>query len=266
MPDGIRGKWNYSDIKFTKNYINQVKLLIDEIKNNKNKKISCFFVESILGCGGQIILPKNYLKEVFKLVRKNNALCIVDEVQTGFGRVGNHFWAFEEHDVVPDIVTLGKPMGNGHPIGAVITTREIAQSFNNGMEYFNSFGGNPVSCAVGNAVLEIIQEEKLQNHAKQVGKYLLNNLKEIKKEFPQYISEVRGKGLFLGIDLIKNGNNLLPNKNLASDLINNLRHKGILLSVDGPYYNVIKIKPPLPFCKSDADFVCEEFRDYLLNK
>ena len=266
MPDGIRGKWTYSDSKFTEKYINQVKLLIDNIKIKKNKNLSCFFVESILGCGGQIILPKNYLKEIFKLVRKNKALCIVDEVQTGFGRVGNHFWAFEEHKVVPDIVTLGKPMGNGHPIGAVITTKEIANAFNNGMEYFNSFGGNPVSCAVGNTVLEVINEEKLQSHANQVGKYFLYKLQKIKKEFPQYISEVRGRGLFIGIDLIKNGNNLLPNKYLALNLVNNLRNKGILLSIDGPHHNVIKIKPPLPFDKSDVDFVCYEINDYLLHK
>ena len=113
-----------------------------------------------MGCGGQIILPPNYLKNIFNFVRKKNALCIIDEVQTGFGRVGKNYWAFEEHNVIPDIVTLGKPMGNGHPISAVITTKEIAKVFNNGMEYFNSFGGNPVSCAVGNAVLDVIHEEK----------------------------------------------------------------------------------------------------------
>ena len=127
-----------------------------------------------------MVLPKGYLKNIVKLVRKNNGLCIADEVQTGFGRVGNYFWAFEEHGIVPDIVTLGKPMGNGHPIAAVVTTEKIAKSFNNGMEYFNSFGGNPVSCAVGNAVLDVIQTN-LQKNAKEVGNYFINKLQKDQK-------------------------------------------------------------------------------------
>ena len=167
-----------------------------------HNKISCLFVESILGCGGQVMLPKNYLKEVFKEIKNNKALCIVDEVQTGFGRVGNNFWSFQEHDVVPDIVTLGKPMGNGHPIAAVITTEKIASSFNNGMEYFNSFGGNPVSCSVGKAVLEVIEKEKLQQNALHVGRYFLSKLEKIKKKNKEYISEAMGRGLFLGVDII----------------------------------------------------------------
>ena len=151
MPDGLRGNFLYNDKNWINKYIIQVQNLIEKIHTDK-RKLCCFFVESILGCGGQFIFPKNYLKNVFNLIKKNNALCIVDEVQTGFARVGNNFWAFEEEGISPDIVTLGKPMGNGHPIAAVVTTNEIANSFNNGMEYFNSFGGNPVSCAVGNAV------------------------------------------------------------------------------------------------------------------
>ena len=221
------------------------------------------FIESILGCGGQIILPKNYLKEIFKIIRKNNALCIVDEVQTGFGRVGNNFWAFSEHDVVPDIVTLGKPMGNGHPIAAVVTTKEIAKTFNNGMEYFNSFGGNPVSCAVGNAVLKIIKNENLQSHSYNVGKHFLKKLIKIQKKHSNKISEVRGKGLFLGIDLIDE-KNYKPDEKLAKKLINHMKNRGILLSTDGPYNNVIKIKPPLPFNKNDSDFVIDELENFFL--
>ena len=216
-----------------------------------------------MGCGGQIILPPNYLNNIFNFVRKKNALCIIDEFQTGFGRVGRDYWAFEEHKVIPDIVTLGKPMGNGHPIAAVITTKEIAKVFNNGMEYFNSFGGNPVSCAVGNAVLDVIHEEKLQSHANKVGKYFLSKLLKIKNKFPNLISEVRGRGLFIGIDFIYNNKSFKPNPKLASNIINTLREKGILLSTDGPYHNVIKIKPPLPFNKNDVDFVCFEIDYYL---
>ena len=228
----------------------------------KDTKIACFFTESILGCGGQVILPKNYLKEIFSEIRRNNALCIVDEVQTGFGRVGRNFWSFEEHDVVPDIVTLGKPMGNGHPIAAVITTEKIASTFNNGMEYFNSFGGNPVSCAIGNSVLEVIENENLQKNALQVGKYFLKKLIKIQKKYKKYISEVRGRGLFLGIDIIKNNSNFEPNPKLAKKIINYMKNNGILLSTDGPYDNVIKIKPPLVFNKKNVDTVCYNLENF----
>ena len=128
-----------------------------------------FIVESILGCAGQVVLPDGYLERGFDHVRRTGGLCIVDEVQVGFGRVGTHMWAFQTQDVVPDIVTMGKPIGNGHPIGAVVTTAEIAASFANGMEFFSTFGGNPVSCAVGMAVLDVIKEEGLQQRSARSG-------------------------------------------------------------------------------------------------
>ena len=148
-------------------------------------------------------------------------------------------------------------MGNGHPLAAVITTEKIASVFNNGMEYFNSFGGNPVSCAVGNAVLDVIEREKLQENALKVGRYFLNKLQILKNKHKKYISEVRGRGLFLGIDIIQENNTLRPNKQLAKKIINFMREKGILLSTDGPYDNVIKIKPPLLFNKDNVDNVCK---------
>ena len=260
MPDPIRGKFRYKDKNWIQKYIDEA---INKIQTlNKKKNISCLFVESILGCGGQVILPKNYLKQIFNEIRKYKALCIIDEVQTGFGRVGNNFWSFQEHNVIPDIVTLGKPMGNGHPIGAVVTTEKIATIFNNGMEYFNSFGGNPVSCAVGKSVLEVIEKNKLQQNAFIVGNYFLKKLEKIKIKNKKYISEVRGRGLFLGIDLIDGHNNLKPNKRLAKKLINYMRENGILLSTDGPHDNVIKIKPPLVFNKRDVDNVCQNLENF----
>ena len=265
MPDEIRGKWTTKNSKWINNYTNEALEFINEMFLKKYS-LSSFFFESILGCGGQVVLPRGYLKNIVKLVRKNNGLCIADEVQTGFGRVGNYFWAFEEHGIVPDIVTLGKPMGNGHPIAAVVTTEKIAKSFNNGMEYFNSFGGNPVSCAVGNAVLDVIQKQNLQKNAKEVGNYFINKLQKIKKKFPKYISKISGRGLFIGIDLIENSNFDLPNQKLATKLINTLRLKGILLSTDGPYNNVIKIKPPLVFNKDNVDYVCSEINNFLLHE
>ena len=265
MPDNIRGKWTAKNANWVNKYIEEANELINNNFNNK-KLLSSFFFESILGCGGQVVLPNNYLKNIFKLVRQKNALCIADEVQTGFGRVGNNFWAFEEHGIIPDIVTLGKPMGNGHPIAAVVTTEKIANNFNNGMEYFNSFGGNPVSCAVGNAVLDVIENKNLQQHAKNIGSYFIKELNKIKQKFPNYISSISGRGLFIGIDLIKKGNFLLPNPNLAADLINDLRNKGILLSTDGPNNNVIKIKPPMVFNKANVNHVCCEIENFLINK
>ncbi len=265
MPDEIRGKWTKKNYKWLNKYIDEAEDVINKTFNKKNS-LSSFFFESILGCGGQIELPKGYLKNIFKLVRKKNALCIADEVQTGFGRVGSNFWAFQEHGIVPDIVTLGKPMGNGHPIAAVITTKKIADSFNNGMEYFNSFGGNPVSCAVGNAVLDVIEKDNLQKNSKVVGDYFIKKLTQIKKKFPNFISKISGKGLFIGIDFIYNGDLLLPNAKLATKLINSLRLKGILLSTDGPFNNVIKIKPPLVFNKDNVDFVCNEINVFLIHE
>ncbi len=164
--------------------------------------VAAFFCESALSCAGQIILPHGFLREAFAAVRAAGGVCVADEVQTGFGRAGSHFWMFETQDVVPDIVTLGKPIGNGHPMGAVVTTFEIAASFNNGMEYFNTFGGNPVSCAVGLAVLDVIRDEELQQNALEVGEYLRQGLRELQTRH-SLIGDVRGRGLFIGVELVR---------------------------------------------------------------
>jgi len=253
MPDGIRGAHRYDDKDWINKYIKDAKLLIDNI--DKNKKISAFFAESILGCGGQVVLPKNYLKEIFSYIRDRKGICISDEVQTGFGRVGNNFWAFENNDVIPDIVTLGKPMGNGHPISAVVTSEKIAKTFDNGMEYFNSFGGNPVSMAIGKTVLDVIEKEKLQKNAHEVGLYLKKKLNVLKKKYQGNIIEIRGEGLFLGIDLVRKSDPDKPATNTAKFIINYCRKLGLLISTDGPYNNVLKIKPPIIFTKNNADFL-----------
>ena len=257
MPDPIRGKYRYDKKDWINGYIEDSKNMINKIFSNNKYKLSAFFSESILGCGGQVVLPPNYLSEIFNLVRYYGGLCISDEVQTGFGRVGDNFWAFENQNIIPDICTLGKPMGNGHPISAVITTKKIAASFNNGMEYFNSFGGNPVSLAAGNAVLEVIEKEKLQNNALLVGNYLKDNLCKLKIKYPSKIIDIRGEGLFLGIDLVKDSNPNLPDSDLAKFIINNSKELGVILGIDGPNNNVIKIKPPLIFNKENSDFLCD---------
>jgi 4-aminobutyrate aminotransferase-like enzyme/Ser/Thr protein kinase RdoA (MazF antagonist) len=202
-----------------------------------------FFCESALSCAGQVFLPDGYLQEVYGAARAAGGVCVADEVQTGFGRAGTHFWMFETQGVVPDIVTMGKPMGNGHPLGAVVTTRMIAESFANGMEYFNTFGGNPVSCAVGLAVLDVIRDEGLQENARVTGEYLKDGLRGLG------LSGVRGLGLFLGFDL--------PDERTGTELVNRMKARGVLLSTDGPRHNVIKIKPPIVFSRADADRLLE---------
>ena len=203
-----------------------------------------FIAESMPSVAGQIVLPQDYLKKAYEAVRAAGGVCIADEVQTGYGRIGTHFWAFEKYGVVPDLVVLGKPIGNGHPIGAVITTRAIADSFDNGMEFFSTFGGNNVSCAIGLEVLEVVQEENLQAHALRVGEHLLNGLRDLQQRH-EIITDVRGSGFFLGVEL----------NEPADRIVNQMRERGILLGTEGPRHNVIKIRPPMPFNESDADFL-----------
>ncbi|MCG8606680.1 aminotransferase class III-fold pyridoxal phosphate-dependent enzyme, partial [bacterium] len=251
MPDLYRGPYKASDPAVGKKYAAHVREAIDRAEK-VGQPIGAFICESLLGCGGQIVLPENYLKEAFEHIREAGGVNIIDEVQVGFGRVGSHFWGFGTQGVVPDIVTLGKPMGNGHPLGAVITTREIADSFDNGMEYFNTFGGNPVSCAVGMAVLDVLEEEGLQQNAQEVGQYLKTRLLDLKQEHP-IIGDVRGLGLFLGMELVLDRESLQPAADQASYIVERIRDHRILLSTDGPLHNVIKIKPPLVFTKENAD-------------
>ncbi len=214
--------------------------------------LAAFISETILGCAGQVPLAAGYLEKVYVQVRAQGGLCIADEVQTGFGRVGTHFWAFEQQGVIPDMVVIGKPMGNGHPMGAVVCTEAISSSFSKGVEFFSSFGGNPVSCAIGKSVLEVIAEEQLQHAALETGNYYTNALKALQQEHSA-IAEVRGSGLFLGIALEDEAQQ--PQPQLASFLKNYLREQQVLISTDGPFNNVLKTKPPLCFSKANVDQV-----------
>ena len=225
--------------------------------------MSAFFAESIVSTAGQIVLPDGYLAAAYKLVRSNGGVCVSDEVQIGMGRVGDKFWGFELHGVVPDIVTLGKPLGNGHPLAAVVTTPEIAASFNNGMEYFNTFGGNPVSAAIGQAVLEVVYDQKLQLNAKNLGEYLRLGVKELGKKYP-IISDVRGSGLFIGVEMMIDEKT--PATKEVADLMEFALSKGVLLSCDGPDNNVLKIKPPLVITKNDVDLLLSVLSDWLAKK
>ena len=213
--------------------------------------IAGFLVEPILSCAGQVPLPEGYLTAACEHVRAAGGLCIADEVQGGFGRVGSHMWAFEEHGVVPDIVVMGKPRGNGHPMAAVFTTPEIAASFE-GMEFFSTFGGNPVSCARGMAVLDVIEEEGLMQRATELGERFTAGLREMQGRHP-IIGDVRGRGLFLGFELVRDQDTLEPAAEEAERIVDEMRERGFLLSTDGPLHNVIKIKPPMVLTEDDVD-------------
>ncbi|MCE7993416.1 MAG: aminotransferase class III-fold pyridoxal phosphate-dependent enzyme [Roseivirga sp.] len=235
---------------------------IERLKASGNP-VAGLIAEPIVGCGGQVPLAPGYLQAMYPAIRAQGGLCISDEVQTGFGRMGSHFWGFEMNAVVPDIVVLGKPMGNGHPMGAIVTTDAIAEAFDNGMEFFSSFGGNPVSCAIGSAVLDVIEEEKLQENSLATGNYFMESVKTLQSEF-SCIGDVRGSGLFIGIEFIKD-ENLTPDTELAALIKNELRSRHILVSTDGPYDSVIKSKPPLCFTKANVDQVVEEMRDVFVS-
>ncbi len=251
IPDDYRGVYKRGDPGAGEKYAARVKQALNDLHHGAGEA-AAFICESIMSCAGQIVLPPGYLCEAYKHLREAGAVCIADEVQVGFGRIGSHFWAFENQGVVPDIVTMGKPIGNGHPLAAVVTTPEIARSFDNGMEYFNTYGGNPVSCAVGLAVLDVIEEEKLQENALKVGGLLKSGLAQLMGKHA-LIGDVRGLGLFLGVELVRDRSTLEPASVEASYVIERMKENGILVSTDGPLHNVIKIKPPLIFTQDDAN-------------
>jgi 4-aminobutyrate aminotransferase-like enzyme/Ser/Thr protein kinase RdoA (MazF antagonist) len=251
IPDTYRGEFRRDDPRAGVKYAAYVSRAIETMRAGGTGP-SAFIAESAPSVGGQIVLPEGYLPAVYAAVRDAGGLCIADEVQTAYGRMGSHFYAFEAQRVVPDIVVLGKPIGNGYPLGAVVTTPEIAASFDNGMEFFSTFGGSTVSCAVGLAVLDVVQEERLQEHARETGAALLEKLRPLADRHP-LVGDVRGSGLFLGVELVKNRETLEPAAAEASDVVNLMRERGILAGTDGPFANVIKIRPPMPFTHENGD-------------
>lgn len=253
LPDDYRGLYRRGDAEAGAKYASHVGAIVDELTSN-GRGIAAFVAETCPSVGGQLILPRHYLEKTYEHVRRGGGVCVADEVQTGLGRMGTSFWAFEDQHVVPDIVVMGKPLGNGHPIGAVATTRAIADAFDDGMEFFSTFGGNTVSCAVGIAVLDVVREERLQDHARRVGEHMLDRLRLLAQRH-EIIGDVRGSGLFLGVELVRDRESRDPAGEEASFVANRMREKGILLGTDGPYHNVIKIRPPMPFDVDDAELL-----------
>jgi 4-aminobutyrate aminotransferase-like enzyme/Ser/Thr protein kinase RdoA (MazF antagonist) len=252
LADDYRGLYRRDVSEAGAKYARHVQEILTSAKA-AGRGVAAYIAETLPSVGGQIVFPPGYLAAVYSHVRASGGVCIADEVQVGFGRLGSHFWGFETQEVAPDIVVLGKPIGNAFPLAAVITTREIADSFSNGMEFFSTFGGNPVACAAGLAVLDVLEKEQLQKRALHVGTHLMTSLKKL-QERHDLIGDVRGSGLFLGIDFVLDRETRKPAPLQASYVVNRLRDCGILAGTDGPHHNVIKLRPPLVFSESDADF------------
>ena len=264
MPDLYRGRIRTGEMDAGPRYAEKVTTLLRDI-SGLNRRLSAFFAEPLLGCGGQLVLPDGYLAAAFAEIRAAGGVCIADEVQVGFGRVGSHFWAFETQNVVPDIVTMGKPIGNGHPMGAVACRPEIAAAFANGMEYFNTFGGNPVSAAAGLAVLDVIRDERLMHNAAAMGAYLHEGLEALAKRH-RLIGDVRGLGLFIGVELVRDRETLEPADRELTVIVEAMKEQGVLLSTEGPHHNVLKIKPPLVISRSECDFFLEKLDEVLVRQ
>jgi alanine-glyoxylate transaminase/(R)-3-amino-2-methylpropionate-pyruvate transaminase len=252
VPDPYRGLWGRDDDDAGKNYADDVKNLLDFATSGQ---VAAFIAESIQGVGGCVVFPDGYLEHVYEHVRAAGGLCIADEVQTGFGRTGTHYWGFETHGVIPDIVTMAKGIGNGSPLGAVVTTPKIAATLTQRI-HFNTFGGNPVVCAQGMAVLEVIEREKLQENSLTIGNRLLAGLNQLKEKY-KLIGDVRGKGLLLGIELVKDRQSKEPAKEECAQILETCKEMGLLLGKGGLWGQTIRFSPPMCVNEQDADFLLE---------
>jgi alanine-glyoxylate transaminase / (R)-3-amino-2-methylpropionate-pyruvate transaminase len=252
VPDPYRGLWGREDDDAGKNYADDVKNLLDFATSGQ---VAAFIAESIQGVGGCVVFPDGYLKHVYEHVRAAGGLCIADEVQTGFGRTGTHYWGFETQGVIPDIVTMAKGIGNGSPLGAVVTTPKIAATLTQRI-HFNTFGGNPVVCAQGMAVLEVIEREKLQGNSLTIGNRLFAGLNQLKEKY-KLIGDVRGKGLLVGIELVKDRQSKEPAKEECAQILEACKEMGLLLGKGGLWGQTIRFSPPMCVNEQDADFLLD---------
>ena len=255
LPDGYRGRYRRDDPQAGPKYADELGAIAGRLEG-EGRRLAAFLSETLPSVAGQVVFPPGYLADAYRHVRAAGGVAIADEVQTGFGRLGEAFWGFETQDAVPDVVVLGKPIANGFPLGAVVTTRAIASAFDNGMEFFSSFGGNPVACAAGLAVLDVLEEEKLQENARRVGGVLARGLRELQGRHA-VIGDVRGAGLFLGVELVRDRASLEPATEEAAYVANRLRERGVLTGTDGPSRNVLKLRPPLVLSEDDAALFLE---------
>ncbi len=261
FPDTYRGEFRGHGAG--ESYAEYVQQAVDELKR-RGIKPAAFVIDTIVSSGGVVQPPSGYLNKAAAIIRNAGGLFIADEVQPGFGRTGDQFWGYEADDVLPDLVTMGKPMGNGHPLSATVSRREIVEKFAEKGRYFNTFGGNPVSCAAGLAVLDVIEKEGLQENARIVGNYLTAGLQALAEKHTA-IGDVRGTGLFIAVELVKNAESREPATTFTADVVNGLKNRGVLTGSIGPDSNILKLRPPMVFSKQNADFMLEVFDDTLAN-
>jgi 4-aminobutyrate aminotransferase-like enzyme len=262
QPNTFRGKYREDVANVADLYAADVIAKIENIQS-QGRGVAAFISESLLGSGGGVEMPKTYLQKVYKLVRNAGGVCIADEVQIGFGRMGSHFWGFEKEGVVPDIVTLGKPMGNGYPISAVVTTRAIADAYKKKYTYFNTYAGNAVACEIANTVLDVIAAEKLQEHALEVGQYLKSEFERLVPEF-NCVGAVYGHAMYLGVDIVTDKLSRNPDSHKALLICEAMKKKGIIVYPTGDFYNILKVKPPLCFTKENATLFIDTLRTILV--
>jgi len=250
------------DAQTGRRFADSVRAAIADLQAN-GLKPAALLVDTVFSSDGVFTAPAGFLREAVEAIRAAGGVFIADEVQPGFGRTGEAFWGFMRHGVVPDIVTMGKPMGNGHPVAGVAVKPEVMRAFGQASRYFNTFGGNPVSMAAASAVLDVLTQEGLQRNAHEVGHYLRERLLALGQRHPE-IGEVRGAGLFIGVELVTDRATRAPASALAAQVVNGLRQRQVLLSATGPHANVLKIRPPLVFQREHADFLVERL-DAVLN-
>ncbi len=253
VADDYRGRFRRGDPDCAEKYSRLVDDAIAAIEA-RGGKLAGFIAETFPSVGGQIIPPKGYLAGVYKRIRAAGGVCIADEVQTGLGRLGEYYFGFEQQNAIPDIVVLGKPIGNGHPLGVLVTTREIADSFARGPEYFSTFGGSTLSCRMGKEVLDIVDDEGLMENALAMGQIFLDGLRNLQKKY-EVVGDVRGYGLFIGVDLVTNRKTREPGTKIANYVKNRLRENRILIGSEGPFDNILKIRPPLTIAKEDVEMI-----------
>lgn len=259
-PDAYRGEYR-DDAEAGRLYAEDVRRAVGELEA-RGVRPAAFLVDTIVSSSGVVTPPAGYLSAAAEIIREAGGLFIADEVQPGFGRTGAHFWGFEADGVVPDIVTMGKPMGNGHPLSAMAARAGVVERFAERHDYFNTFGGNPVSCAAGLAVLHVIEDEGLQQNALVVGGYLTDGLKKLAQRHAA-IGDVRGNGLFVGVDLVEDPDSRAPATALAAEVVEGLRERGVLTGSIGPHDNILKLRPPLVVTAADVDVLLSALDDTL---